>query len=98
MRTGQTLPLYTRLLSSQRPGHRSENHEIVETMETVQRQLHTRPLWLIDRGGDRGRLWTTWLQAERAVLVRAANYTCGVLHKVLKFRTAECVVHGAERD
>ena len=38
-----------------------------------ERHLRTHPLWVIDRGGDRGRLWSAWLRAERAVLVRAAN-------------------------
>ncbi|HYW76964.1 MAG TPA: hypothetical protein VFA48_10100 [Gammaproteobacteria bacterium] len=42
-------------------------------METVQRHLHSHPPWVIDRSGDRGRLWAAWLQAGRAVLVRATN-------------------------
>lgn len=70
---GETLPLLTRLLSSERPGHRSENHEILAAMEQVQQHLDARPLWVIDRGGDRGRLWDVWLKDEWPVLVRAAN-------------------------
>jgi len=73
VKRGQSLPLLTRLLSSERAAHRSENHEILGVMEQVERHLDTRPLWVIDRGGDRGRLWAAWLAADRAVLVRAAN-------------------------
>lgn len=78
VKRGQTLPLLTRLLCSERPAHRSENHEILSVMDQVERHLDARPLWVIDRGGDRGRLWAAWLAAGREVLVRAANqrYWC----------------------
>ncbi len=49
------------------------NTDILSVMDTVQRHVEGRPLWVIDRGGDRGRLWDAWLRAERHVLVRAAN-------------------------
>ena len=71
--TGRTVPLLTRLLSSQRPGHRSENTELIDVMERVRRQLSAQPLWVIDRGGDRGKLWAHWLAEDYAVCVRAAN-------------------------
>jgi hypothetical protein len=73
VKRGDTLPLMTRLLSAERAGHRSENHEILAAMEEVQRHIAGKPLWVIDRGGDRGRLWEAWLKDEREVLVRAAN-------------------------
>ncbi|WP_421620638.1 transposase [Alkalilimnicola ehrlichii] len=71
--SGQTLPLLTRLLSSARAGHRSENTDVLSVMETVQRHVSGTPLWVIDRGGDRGRLWRHWLEQDWPVLVRAAN-------------------------
>ncbi|WP_421620944.1 hypothetical protein [Alkalilimnicola ehrlichii] len=49
--SGQTLPLLTRLLSSARAGHRSENTDLLSVMETVQRHVSGAPLWVIGRGG-----------------------------------------------
>ena len=69
----KTLPLVTRLLSSEREGYRSENRDILSVMEEVRRHLQVKPLWVIDRGGDRGTLWKVWLEDEWDVLVRAAN-------------------------
>lgn len=73
MASGETLPLLTRLGSAERTGHRSENHEIMSVMEEIQRHVKARPLWVIDRGGDRGRLWDAWIDGDWRVLVRAAN-------------------------
>ena len=73
VKRGKTLPLITRLLSPHRKGYRSENRDILSVMEEVQRYLSTKPLWVIDRGGDRGKLWKAWIEGERDVLVRAAN-------------------------
>jgi len=73
MKRGKTLPLVTRLLTPERGGYRSENRDILSVMEAVQRHLEVKPLWVIDRGGDRGRLWQVWIEDEWEVLVRAAN-------------------------
>ena len=69
----RTLPLLTRVQASQRPGHRSENTELLGVMEQVRRVLSVDALWVIDRGGDRGRLWARWLADDWPVCVRAAN-------------------------
>ena len=55
------------------PGDRSENTELIDVMGRVRRQLSAQPLWVIDRGGDRGKLWAHWLAEDYAVCVRAAN-------------------------
>jgi len=73
VKRGKTLPLITRLLSPNRGGYRSENRDILSVMEEVQRHLEAKPLWVIDRGGDRGNLWKVWIEDEWDVLVRAAN-------------------------
>ena len=73
VRRGHTLPLLTRLLSVERSGYCSENRDILSVMETVQGQLRGRPLWVMDRGGDRGKLWGTWIEGDWDVLVRVAN-------------------------
>lgn len=70
---GVSLPLITRLLSANRPGHRSENTDILAVMDEVRRHLPADALWVIDRGGDRGVLWKAWLETGYEMLVRAAN-------------------------
>ena len=42
-------------------------------MDTVKRHLSCVPLWVIDRGGDRIKLWDTRIKDGNHVLVRAAN-------------------------
>ncbi len=71
--TGGTYPLLTRLLSSNRGSYKSENRDIVNVMERVQGSLCSRPLWVIDRGGDRGVLWDYWLRGDWRILVRSTN-------------------------
>jgi hypothetical protein len=73
IRRGITFPLLTRLLSSARAAYRSENTDILSVMEAVQRHVQSQPLWVIDRGGDRGKLWHTWIKDGWDVLVRATN-------------------------
>jgi len=49
--SGQTLPLLTRLLSSARADHRSENTELLSVMETVSTICPERPYgWLTGAG------------------------------------------------
>ncbi len=71
--SGRTFPLLTRLLSSNRGSYKSENRDIVNVMDRVQGSLESRPLWVIDRGGDRGVLWDFWLRGDWRILVRSAN-------------------------
>jgi len=73
VRTGRTLPLLTRLLSSARYGFRSENWDLLSVMDQVARHLPGKRLWVVDRGGDRGELWEHWLSRDWEVLVRAMN-------------------------
>ena len=75
LKSGVTLPLLTRLLSSTRNGYRSENVDIMNAMDRVRQMTGTDvdPLWVIDRGGDRNKLWDFWLKGEWKILVRATN-------------------------
>ena len=84
LKHGHTLPVLTRLLSPRRHAFKSENTDILNTMSRVQRAIRTRPLWVIDRGGDRGTLWNTWLNDDWDVLVRAANQRFWVWRDDLK--------------
>lgn len=73
VRTGRTLPLLTRLVSSARFGYRSENWDVLSVMDQVARHLPGKRLWVVDRGGDRGELWSHWLSRDWDVLVRVMN-------------------------
>jgi hypothetical protein len=70
---GRTLPLLTRLYSVRSLGHRSENAELKAAITRISAHLGTRPLWVMDRGGDRGELWRFWLERGDRVLVRACD-------------------------
>jgi len=72
-KTRTTLPLLTRLLSSKRGAYKSENTDIMRTMERVQRHVKGDPLWVIDRSGDRGRLWDFWIKGNWPIVVRSMN-------------------------
>jgi len=72
-KTRTTLPLLTRLLSSKRGAYKSENTDIMRTMERVQHHIDGNPLWVIDRGGDRSRLWDFWIKGDWPIVVRAMN-------------------------
>ena len=70
---GRTRPVWTQLYSTQTPDHRSENAELKAAMARVSAHLRSQPLWVMDRGGDRGELWDYWLERGDRVLVRACN-------------------------
>ena len=53
-------PLYGELYSSQAQDFRSENHEIWKALRKVSQSVSARGVWVIDRGGDRGKLGKKW--------------------------------------
>jgi hypothetical protein len=76
VKSGLNLPVLTRLHSGEHPDYKSENTEILTMMETVCAalpEMDIGPLWTIDRGGDRGKLWRAWIDGGYNVLVRATN-------------------------
>lgn len=76
VKSGKSLPVLTRLTSGEHPDYESENTEILTMMKTVRAalpEMEGGPLWTIDRGGDRGRLWQTWINEGYDVLVRVTN-------------------------
>jgi len=63
-------PLYHELYSQSSPNFISENREIVRAIEKVGRGISGRGIWVIDRGGDRGRLFSYLLDNEKRFIVR----------------------------
>lgn len=63
-------PLYHELYSQRSPDFVSENREIVRAIEKVGEHIKGRGIWVIDRGGDRGKLFKYLLEHEERFIVR----------------------------
>ena len=63
-------PLIHRLYSSGAPGFVSENEEIVRAVRDVSREVGDRGIYVIDRGGDRRKLYYPLLGAGRRFIIR----------------------------
>ena len=63
-------PLYHELYSQRSPEFISENREIIGAVEKVGRQIKGRGIWVIDRGGDRRKLFSYLLDNEKRFIVR----------------------------
>ena len=64
------VPLVNHLWSHRAPGFKSENHEILNCIQAVARGLRGRGLWVMDRGGDRGKLYEPLLRMGQRFLIR----------------------------
>ena len=62
--------LYHELYSQRSPDFISENREIVRAIEKVGERIKGRGMWVIDRGGDRGRLFSYLLDNGKRFIVR----------------------------
>lgn len=70
-RGGQGLvPLVNHLWSQRAPGFKSENHEVLACMVAVMRQVGERGVWVMDRGGDRMKLFEPLLRWRRRFVIR----------------------------
>lgn len=63
-------PLYHELYSQRSPDFISENQEIIKAIERICTQVKENGIWVLDRGGDRGRLFTYFLENKKRFLVR----------------------------
>jgi hypothetical protein len=85
-------PLVNRLWSPKAPGHHSENTEVLRCVEQVSRHVEAgRGIWVMDRGGDRRRLFEPLLARGLRFLVRMV----GTRHVVYRGRAvrAEDLAH-----
>ncbi len=58
----EVLPLYQELYSQEVPGFKSENTQIVNTIDMVSGHTGDKGKWIIDRGGDRDVLYSHLLK------------------------------------
>ena len=63
-------PLYEHLYSQEAPGFVSENDEIMQAITLVSRHTDGRGIWVMDRGGDRHKLYHPLLKDELRFLIR----------------------------
>jgi hypothetical protein len=63
-------PLYHELYSQDSPDFKSENREIEKAIETVSSQVQDKGIWVIDRGGDRRKLFNFLLHNKKRFIIR----------------------------
>ena len=64
------IPLYEHLYSQDAPDFESENKEILKGVDCVRRQLADRGIWVMDRGGDRRKLFHPFLDRGMRSIIR----------------------------
>lgn len=64
------VPLYHALYSADAPGHLSENEEMMKAVDAVREHCDGRGTWIIDRGGDRGKLCDAFVERGAAIIIR----------------------------
>jgi hypothetical protein len=64
------VPLYHALYSAKAPGFESENAEMLRAVDGVGTHCGDRGVWVIDRGGDRGRLLDELIERGLRFLIR----------------------------
>ena len=96
----RVLPLHLRLWSAEAPDFVSENHQVLEVIDTVRRATSGRGIYVIDRGGDRGEFFSPFLERKMRFIVRLV----GERHLLFRgaYRSAGdvargCSMHYAER-
>lgn len=88
----EVVPLYQELYSSRSPDFVSENQQILDAIDRVSGHCDGRGTWVIDRGGDRGKIFRHLLKNRLEFIVRLQS-TRDVLHG----RTKKNVLEVANR-
>ena len=70
LETVKIIPLYERLYSHDAPDFDSENTEILKGVDRVLRHVGDRGIWVMDRGGDRRKLFVPFLDRKIDFIVR----------------------------
>jgi hypothetical protein len=70
LETVKIMPLYERLYSQDAPDFDSENTEILKAVDGVRRHVGDRGIWVMDRGGDRRKLFVPFLDRKMEFIVR----------------------------
>lgn len=68
--SAELIPLFQELYSQDAPDFVSENHQILQAIETVSEAVEGRGIWVIDRGGDRRKILKPLLSNGQQFIVR----------------------------
>lgn len=82
-------PLHLRLWSADAPDFESENVELLEVVDTIREATQGRGIYVIDRGGDRIRLFEPLLERKLRFIVRMV----GDRHLMINGREVEAASH-----
>ncbi len=106
----RVVPLHLRLWSAEAPDFVSENHQLLEVIDTVRAATDGRGIYVIDRGGDRIKLFNPFLDrkmrfiarlvGDRDLIFRGQRRQAAELARGCSMRYAETLVHeerGKER-
>ena len=64
------VPLYNHLYSHKSPDYESENTEIRRAIRRVIKHTRKRGVWVLDRGGDRGKVFAEMITRELSFIIR----------------------------
>ena len=68
--TRRMIPLHGRLWSTDAPATRSENEQLFEIVDTIKRATKGRGIYVMDRGGDRGKIIKGLLNKQLRFIIR----------------------------
>jgi hypothetical protein len=68
--TRRMIPLHGRLWSTDAPATRSENEQLLEIVDTIKRATKGRGIYVMDRGGDRGKIFNALLKKQLRFIIR----------------------------
>ena len=66
----EIVPLYSELYSSKAPEFKSENDRIFEAIDLIRSSIDTAGTWVIDRGGDRIKIFEYLIKHEHDFIIR----------------------------
>ena len=64
------IPVYHGLYSQNAPDFESENDEILDAIDHISQYTSNRGIWVIDRGGDRNKIFLPLLRKKRQFIIR----------------------------
>lgn len=107
----RVIPLHLRLWSAEAPDFVSENHQLLEVVDTIRAATNGRGIYVVDRGGDRIKLFIPFLDrglrfivrltGDRHLVFRGVRREAEELARGCPMRCAETVVReegGKERS
>ena len=93
-------PLYHRLYSHVAPGFESENTEILKCVDQISRHTEGRGIWVVDRGGDRRKLYKPFLDMGLRFIIRligTRHVVCGGRRVLARDVAERCPMLYADR-